>query len=144
MVIFTFLILPRSGQTHGFREMPNRTGISSSFIPRRLFFCLIFCLDLLQLVLQAQEAGVVRRFLFIMCSVFSHIAKPPQCVWVGWMQTWRAETGVTHSPLSCFWERRDNNLVVTFRVCMLWTGLLVMARAGGADLYWFKKPLCLT
>lgn len=77
MVIFAFLILPRSGQTHGFREMLNGTVLSSGFIPRRLFFCLISCLDLLQLVLQAQEDGVVRMFLFLMCSVLSHIAKPP-------------------------------------------------------------------
>lgn len=55
MVIFAFLILPRSGQTHGFWETLNGTGISSGFIPSRLFFPLIFCLDLLQLMLQAQE-----------------------------------------------------------------------------------------
>lgn len=77
MVIFAFLILPRSGWAHGFREMLNGTGLSSFFILRRLFFCLISCLDLLQLVLQAQKDGVVCRFLFLMCSVLSHIAKPP-------------------------------------------------------------------
>lgn len=62
---------------------------------------------------------------------------------LGECRPWMAETGMTHSPLSCFWQSHDNNLVVTLLVCVLWTGLLVMAWAGGADLYWFEKPLCL-
>lgn len=62
---------------------------------------------------------------------------------LGECRPWRAETGVTHSPLSCFWQSHDNNLVVTLLVCVLWTGLLMMTWAGGAHLYCFKKHLCL-
>lgn len=123
--------------------MLNGTGVSSGFIPRHLYFSLISYLALLQLLLQAQEADAVHRFLFLTCSVLSHIAKPPRCVWVGWVQTLEGWKGVTHSPLSCFWQSHDNNLVVTLLVCMLWIGLLMMAWAGGAHLYCFKKHLCL-
>lgn len=55
MVIFAFLVLPRSGQTRGFWEMLNGTRVSLVFIPSDLFFPLIFRLDLLPLMSQAQE-----------------------------------------------------------------------------------------
>lgn len=129
--IFAFRILHRSGQTHGFWEMLNGSGVSSDFIPSHLFFPLIFCLDLLQLMLQGWRLTwcVVSRF---WCAHSYLALLSPHSTWLQKQEL-----------LTVLYLAFDSVRVVTFlspTMHMLWTGLLMMAQAEEADLYWFKNP----